>query len=141
MKKNEPIKHIMSTQIISATLNSKISEVKHLMQENRINHIPVLSGKKLVGLVSRVDILRSSFSDLFVKSGKASDEQLDSVATIEDIMTRDIKTIKISNNVRDASLILLGADFNSVPVLDDNNELVGMVTTKDIIRYLTEQVS
>lgn len=141
MKKNEPIKHIMSSKIFSATTNSKISEVKHLMQDHHVNHIPVLSGKKLVGLVSRVDILRSSFSDLFVKSDKASEEQLDSVATIEDIMTRDIKTIKPSSTVRDGALILLGADYNSLPVIDDNEELVGIVTTKDIIRYLVEQMA
>lgn len=141
MKKNEPIKNIMSTDLVFATTQHKISEVKHLMQEHHIHHVPVVSGKSLQGLISWVDILRSSFSDLFVKGDKASEEQLDSVASIEDIMTRDVKTIKSSETVRDGALILLGADYNGLPVVDDNDELIGMVTSKDIIRYLVEQMA
>tara|TARA_R110002110_G_scaffold33533_2_gene114892 strand:+ start:8408 stop:8830 length:423 start_codon:yes stop_codon:yes gene_type:complete len=140
MKKNEPIKNIMSSKLVFATINSKISEVKSLMQENHIHHVPVVSGKKLIGLVSRVDLLRSSFSDLFVKEDKASADQLDSVASIEDVMTRDIKTLSVSSSVRDAALILLGNDFNSLPIIDSNEELAGIVTSKDITRYLIEQL-
>ena len=140
MKKNEPIKNIMSSKLVFATINSKISEVKSLMQENHIHHVPVVSGKKLIGLVSRVDLLRSSFSDLFVKDDQASADQLDSVASIEDVMTRDIKTLSVSSSVRDAAMILLGSDFNSLPIIDSNEELAGIVTSKDITRYLIEQL-
>jgi len=140
MKKNEPIKNIMSSKLVFATVNSKISDVKNLMQENHIHHVPIVSGKKLIGLVSRVDILRSSFSDLFIKDDKASEEQLDSVASIEDVMTRDIKTISTSETVRDAAMLLLADDFNSLPIIDNNEELAGIVTSKDIIRYLVEQM-
>lgn len=140
MKKNEPIKNVMSSKLVFANINSKISEVKNLMQENHIHHVPVVSGKKLIGLVSRVDILRSSFSDLFIKDDKASEEQLDSVASIEDVMTRDIKTITTSATVRDAAMLLLADDFNSLPIIDNNEELAGIVTSKDIVRYLIEQM-
>lgn len=140
MKKNEPIKNIMSSKLVFATINNKISEVKALMQENHVHHVPVVSGKKLIGLVSRVDLLRSSFSDLFIKDDKASEEQLDSVASIEDVMTRDIKTLSVSSSVRDAAMLLLGDDFNSLPIIDSNEELVGIVTSKDIIRYLIEHL-
>ena len=140
MKKNEPIKNIMSSKLVFATINSKISEVKSLMQENHVHHVPVVSGKKLIGLVSRVDILRSSFSDLFIKDDRASEKQLDSVASIEDLMTRDIKTISISSTVRDAAMLLLANDFNSLPIIDNNEELAGIVTSKDVVRYLIEQI-
>lgn len=139
MKKNESVKNIMSTKIHSATIQSKISDVKRIMQDHHINHVPVVSGKKLIGLVSRVDILRSSFSDLFVSSDKGADEQLDQVATIEDIMTRDINTISETDTVRDAAMRLASANFNSLPVLDANKDLVGIITTKDMIRYLIEK--
>lgn len=140
MKKNEPIKNIMTSKLVFANINSKISEVKNLMQENHVHHVPVVSGKKLIGLVSRVDILRSSFSDLFIKDDKASEEQLDSVASIKDVMTQDIKTITTSSSVRDAAMVLLADDFNSLPIIDENEELAGIVTSKDIIRYLVEQM-
>lgn len=139
MKKNESIKNVMSSELISATTNQKISEVKALMQKNHVNHVPICAGKKLLGLISRTDLLRSSYSDLFVSSDKAADEQLDSVAKVEDIMTRDIKTIKDTDTVRDAALLILAANYNSLPVIDSNEDLIGVVTSKDIVRYLIEQ--
>lgn len=139
MKKNEPVKHIMSSKIISATTKDKISHVKKLMLDHHINHVPILSGKKLVGLISRMDLHRAEFSDVFEGNGSDSESQLDSVATIENIMTRDIKTLLDSSTVRDAALLLASAHFHSLPILNQSEELVGFVTSKDIIRYLVEQ--
>lgn len=109
------------------------------MLDNHINHVPILSGKKLVGLISRMDLHRAEFSDVFEGNGSDSESQLDSMATVEEIMTRDIKTILDSSTVRDAALLLASANFHSLPILNQAEELVGFVTSKDIIRYLVEQ--
>ena len=60
---------------------------------------------------------------------------------IKNIMTKDIKTMKASSTVREVAMLLLGADYNSVPIINDAEELVGVVTTKDIVRYVVEQSS
>ena len=139
MKKNESVKAIMSSDIIFTNINGKISEVRKLMRENRINHVPVISDDKLIGLVSRTDILRSSFSNIFVQNDDASDAQLDSTTSISDIMTTEIKTVTPTTSIREVATHLLTANYSSLPVIDDNEKLVGIVTTKDIIRYLVEQ--
>lgn len=138
MKKNESIRNILTSSVKTASTKNKISEVKNMMQDNNIHHVPVVSGKKLIGMISRTDILRTSYSDLFVSQDPASDAQLDSVAKVEDIMTRDIKTLTVNDSIREAAQILLSAHFNSIPVIDENEDLAGIVTSKDMIRYLVE---
>jgi CBS domain-containing protein len=49
---------IMSKQVISVTEETDIDEVVHLFQNRRIRRVPVLSGGRLVGIVSRSDLLQ-----------------------------------------------------------------------------------
>lgn len=54
-----PVEEIMTTEIISAKPDTKIEILIRLMTENNINRIPIVEKGKLVGMVSRIDILRN----------------------------------------------------------------------------------
>lgn len=141
MKKNEPIKHIMSRNIISVDHNGTFSAAKNALEEHDIHHVPVLEGAKLVGIISRFDILKYASSEAYCESSHQHDAALDHSITLDNIMTSSNNLIKINEHesVRDAVNILAREKFNCLPVVNDYNELVGMVTSKDIIRYLLEQ--
>jgi len=128
----------MSTDIIAAHPNEKISTVKELMEDNCVHHLPVVSGKKLLGIVSAIDLLRISFSDVFTHDNKANNI-LDHTATLEDIMTKNVFTIKDTDNIRHAAEMLADCEFNSLMVVNETGELVGVVTSVDLINYLLAQ--
>jgi CBS domain-containing protein len=48
---------VMSTSVVSVTENTDVDEVRHLLVERRIQRVPVLSGPRLVGIVSRSDVV------------------------------------------------------------------------------------
>jgi len=138
MKKNESIKHIMSADIVSITVKDKVSSARKLMEEKCVHHVPVMSGKKLMGIVSAVDIYKASFSNSFAGADKA-DDVLDHTVNLEDVMTKNITTIKTSDTIRHAAGLLSTSNFNSLVVVDDSDEVAGIVTSKDLISYLVEQ--
>ncbi len=138
MKQNTSITKIMSADVIAATYEMKVSEIRKLMETHHIHHMPVMSGKKLIGLVSAVDILRASFSSALVGAGE-SDEVLDHTIALEDVMTAEPVTIKSTDTIKHAAEILSTSNYNSLPVVNENDELVGIVTTKDLIGYLLDQ--
>jgi CBS domain-containing protein len=142
MKKNESIRHIMSSDIISADVNAKISSVKHLMEENQVHHVPVVSatGRKLLGMISGVDILKVSFSGAFIADNdKSAEASLDENVKLEDIMTKNVTTIKDTDTVRHAAELLGANTYNSLVVINADEEVVGIVTSKDLINYLQDQ--
>lgn len=139
MKKNEPIKNIMTKNVFSVNSTQKVSDVKNLMEKHKIHHVPVVSNKQIIGLISAVDILKISFSQLYTQSDRFNEEQLDNTVKITEIMTKDLKLIKESQSVRDAADILEKAPFNSLPVINEKEELVGILTSKDLIKYLASQ--
>jgi predicted transcriptional regulator len=138
MKQNEPVTHIMSTELVTVHHGDPISKVRKIMNETGVHHVPVVSGDELVGLISWSDILRLSFSDAFNTDERAVDAALDHSMTLEQVMAREPVTIADTGKIREAAEILSRGDFHSLPVVS-GKKLVGMITSTDLIKYLHEQ--
>ena len=59
MKRNEPVSKIMTTNLITVHHGEPVSKVRQLIREHGVHHVPVVSGQKLVGIVSKHDIVRA----------------------------------------------------------------------------------
>jgi CBS domain-containing protein len=138
MKHNEPVHKIMATDPVSVHEKQKLSDVHHLIVERKIHHVPVVSGRKLIGLISGNDLLRVSWGDVNRQDPREVDTLLDTL-TIRDAMQEDVVTVRRHDTVRRAAELLSQGEYHSLPVLDDDDALVGMVTSTDLIKYLLEQ--
>ena len=138
IKKNEVIKKIMVTDPITINQNTKISEAASLFKENSIHHLPVVSGEKLIGMFSYLDLMKIDYSESFGEDSRQTLKTLDSTKTILDVMTENPETVKERETIRDAAKILCNGSYHSLPVVDDKNCLMGIVTSTDVIKYLAE---
>ncbi|MEX1368288.1 MAG: CBS domain-containing protein [Nannocystaceae bacterium] len=138
MKHRDPVHKIMATNPLTVHEKQKVSEVHQLMVERKIHHVPVVSGTRLIGLISATDLMRVSYGDVNAQDPRAVDVLLDTY-TIRDVMAEDVLTVGSSDTVRTAAEHLARGDFHSLPVLDDDGSLVGMVTSTDLIKYLLDQ--
>jgi len=138
MKRNEPIKTIMTPDVTTVNVTQKLSEVRRLLADEEIHHIPVVSGRKLVGIISATDMVRLSFT-AYGADERAVDAVLDHEFSIQKVMRTDVVTLKSTETVRDAARHLRAGQFHSLPVVDEEGALVGIVTSTDLIRYLYDQ--
>lgn len=139
MKRNEPISKIMSTQLVTVHHGEPVSKVRHLIREHGVHHVPVVSGQKLVGMISNSDVLRVSFGDAFNTDERTVDATLDHTLTIEQLMQKNPVSVRENAPIREAAQVLAQGKFHSLPVVSDNEKLVGLVTSTDLIRYLVDQ--
>ncbi len=137
MKRNEPVSKIMTTDIATVHTGQKLSEVRRMLANNPYHHVPVVSGEELVGMISSSDMLRLSLG-IYGVDERTVDAMLDSQHTIESVMSTKLTTIAAKDTVRAAAELLGEGLFHSLPVVDDN-KLVGIVTSTDIIKYLLAQ--
>lgn len=137
MKKRELISHIMTTDLTTVTRENSLRDVKHILSDHNIRHIPVIENHKLIGIISRTDIMRLSFGSLFENQENA-DEAMFDMLKIEQVMTSRLETVNSDMTIKDVAQLLTEREYHALPVVD-NNELKGIVTTTDIIRYLLEQ--
>lgn len=128
---DQPVSLIMTTgELITADAEDDVAVALEVFRHGRISHIPILSGgSKLVGVVSPADILELSAPPRAAKRGKLG-------IRIADVMTKNIETVRPTAHVRQAAQLFIDGGFHSLLVTASDGELVGIVTSSDIIRAL-----
>ncbi len=125
IKKDTAIKVIMTKNLVTAHPANSLEQIKGIFDRMEFHHLPVVTdGNRLVGIISRMDIER--FHDLIVGN------QLH--ATAEDIMTKFPMSLDADDTVGLAADIFLANKFHAIPIVEDG-ELLGLVTTHDILRF------
>ena len=137
MRKNEKIGQILTREIITVHIAQNVSDVRKIFAENGFHHVPVVSGKKLIGIVSASDILGISVEGVG-SDERSMDAYIDHQFSIEGLMKKDLKTLSTKSTIADAAEILSDGKFHAVPVVDENDDLVGLVTSTDLIRFLRD---
>lgn len=139
MKHHESVSKIMSTELVTAHHGDPVSKVRRLLAENDVHHIPVVSGQKLLGLISSSDLHRLNFGDAFHVDQRSVDATIDHTFSIEQIMEKEPVTVAPEATIREAAGILAKGKFHALPVVR-GEALVGMLTSTDLIRYLHGQL-
>lgn len=137
--KNEPISSLMSKNVVTIDILEPLEKAQALMQTHHIRHLPVLKKGKLVGILSLTDLMRLSFSDNFGELESDADVAIFKMLGIRHVMKAKPETITVTQTIRDAAEILANREFHALPVTEQDH-VVGMITTTDLIRYFLSQM-
>lgn len=138
MKKRELVSKIMSTDLITINHTNTLLDAEKLFKKHKIRHIPVVSDKKIIGILSLTDLLRISFVDSYGEDDSDVDTAIYNMLSIEQVMVNNPVHVASTKTIREVAEILSKEEFHALPVVDDG-ELVGIVTTTDLVNYLLEQ--
>ncbi len=133
-----PVSRIMTTTPVVANLTHKVSQVFRLFNEYPIHHLPIVDeNNKLIGIVSSNDLWKI-FIDLCDRGEKINMDfdSIDAAVSLKSIMTPEPLTIASADSISAAVKIFNEKRFMALPVVD-NGELVGIVSVKDIIHYIS----
>ena len=121
---NEAVKSIMTTNLITVTPSHNLKQVRKIFINNKIHHLPVVVGKKLVGILTTWDLWRNEIAPTDYES-----------TLVSEVMTRVIAKIRPEDKVGTAAEIFLDNRFHALPVVNEENELLGLVSSFDILLY------
>ena len=138
MKRKEPVSVIMTSEVSTVHVDQDISDVRNILEENPFHHIPVVTGRKIVGLISSSDMMKLSFA-LSYSNEPLDDETLNKRFTIEEVMHKDVYTINAKETTLRAAEMFCGGCFHSLLVVDEEDNLVGIVTSTDMVMLLLDQ--
>ncbi len=140
MKKREPVRTIMTKNVVAVQLDDTLLNANNLIRKHQIRHLPVIHGQQLVGMLSKTDLNRLTFSGLFAGEGDV-DEAVFDMLNIGQVMSHKPRAVKESDTIKQVAEILSTEEFHALPVVDDEDEskLVGIVTTTDVIKYMLAQ--
>jgi len=126
----------MTRNVITVDKDTTVLKVRNLLREHNIDQVPVVDGKKLVGIITDKDIRQNAASPATTLAVHELNYLLSEMKA-KDIMTRDLITVSPGTTIEEAALLINEKRINSLPVVL-NEELVGIITTCDLLYVLLE---
>ncbi|MAG47593.1 hypothetical protein CL617_03230 [archaeon] len=123
MESNYKIHEVMTHNVTSIDLNSTILEISKNMAEKAIGSVLIIQNEKPVGIITEQDVVRK-----VVASGKDA-----KTIRAKDIMSKNLISINSQEDLYQAVVAMSNSSIKHLPVID-NNKLVGIITSKDIVR-------
>ena len=129
------VKNWMSKDVITVNAEDSMQDAGYLLREHKINVLPVMEKESLVGIVTDRDLKKASPSDATTLD---MHELLFLISKIKvrDLMKTPVITIPPDYTVEEAAVILLEKKISGLPVVDEKNQLVGIITRSDLFRVL-----
>lgn len=137
MLENVTVREWMTSPVLTISPTASISSAHQIMKENGVRRLPVVDHDRLVGIITIGDVREASPSDATTLSIWELN-YLWAQLTVERVMTRKTLTIRADSPLLDAAQIMLDHKVSGLPVVDENDRLVGILTESDIFRMLVK---
>jgi len=119
----------MNKNVIVGKKDLTIKEASEVMSKLHIGCLVITEGKKIVGIITSTDILRSIAND------KKSE-----VTLVDDVMSKKVLTIHPEKKIEDAVDMMIKKKIKKLPVVSEN-KVVGIVTASDIMVVEPKMIS
>ncbi|WP_435118261.1 CBS domain-containing protein [Halolamina sp. C58] len=118
---------LMSSDVTTVTPDTLVETAADLMLENAIGSVVVVDESgELEGILTRTDFVA-------IVAGQQPKDQ----TPVAEYMTRDVQTARAGDSIREVADRMVEAGFHHMPVVDETEGLIGMITTSDLTAYLS----
>ncbi|HEY0140898.1 MAG TPA: CBS domain-containing protein [Thermoanaerobaculia bacterium] len=116
------IRDVMTPNPQTVTQKDSIADVARIMKDQDTGIVPVVDGKKIIGMITDRDI---------VVRGIAEGKDIAN-SSVSDVMTKHVRSVQEDTPIHDVLQMMSSAEIRRVPVVNRNDELVGIVSIGDI---------
>ena len=126
------VSEVMNRYVDSIAPNASMAQVGSAFAQLALDHLPVTDGERLVGVISSNDLLQLRIEPLrrSRRNGRLQAHHLMQTAPV---------TVRENATVREAAATLCESALHALPVVDDDQRLVGIVTSSDLFRLLVQR--
>jgi CBS domain-containing protein len=121
-KTERSVRDVMTANPVTVSEKDSIRDVARIMARDDTGVVPVVDGKKIIGLITDRDIVVR-----LVAEGKDTGN-----ATVTEAMSKSVRSVRDDANVNEVLELMKAAEIRRVPVVNQNQELVGIVSIGDV---------
>ena len=125
--KEKKIYQIINPRLIQSPSDITVKRAVEYMQENKSGYIVIADKKKVVGIFTETDVIR-----------KVLDQNIDSSRPVSEFMTKEPVCLSPKDPVGKAIDLMGEHRFYHIPLIDEKNELTGVLSVRSLIRFLAE---
>jgi acetoin utilization protein AcuB len=127
----------MTKSPITIKRDDSFQTALNLLRQGGVRHLPVLEGKKLVGILTDRDLRQASPSPATSLSIYEIKYLLNKIV-VEDLMVKDVITVPPATTIESAAKLLCEHKIGALPVVNEKEELLGIITETDILETFVQ---
>jgi len=121
----------MTSDVITVSAATSITEAARLMFRNRISGLPVCDADScLIGMITEADFLR-------LEVARHMEDDVHLVETVGEVMTQNVMTINPTASLAEAARVMVHEDVNRLPVVDGDARMLGIISRLDVVAAFT----
>lgn len=132
------ITELMSTDLQTVDGDTTLDVVEQIFRKHKFHHLPVINeDKKVMGIISKSDLLMLYDSMTIFQKARTEERNKRFFQSLlaEEIMTKHVATLHEDDPITKAADYFRENLFHAIPVVNDREQLVGIVTTFDMINF------
>lgn len=130
------ISSIMTKHVVCVSPEQNLIDVKHIYEKKNFHHhIPVVENNKLVGMVSLIDFMYNISG-----AGIDDDTTIYKELSVKDIMSKNPFYLTTTSTIEEVAKVLIEGNYHAIPILE-NDKIVGIVSTADIIKFFLNKAA
>lgn len=133
-----PISTIMTANLTTLLPDEPLAKAKELFEKDNIHHIPVVGFQKIIGILSKTDLLHFMRGSIRGRGDELLEATRLRACSVGEIMNNDVFTLEKTATIFEALDVFKNNQIHCVPVLD-GEVLVGILTPHDIILQVRKE--
>ena len=143
---------IMPAGVPAVSPDASIAEVLRTMVDHDVAGVAVVDNDEIVGIITESDVVARQaevdaplpvpfFDAIFVvDAGRSYEEELRKALAINasQLMTSPVTSIRSIANLEQIATVMIDHDVHPLPVVDENNKYLGIVSRRDLVRVIAE---
>lgn len=133
MVMTKTIAESMTCDVLSIELDNTMADVHQMMKDHNIRHIPIVEDGLFYGMVTQKSVLAKTMY-LLDKYGVNALNRREKQVPVSELVDKDVVFANATMPLTEAARFFLNNRHGCLPVVDDNNQLQGIVTSSDFVR-------
>ena len=135
MKKVPKVEEIMSKELFVVSWNDPLKKVIDYMKTENIRHVPVIEDGKFVGLITQNKINEYVRKRIYDPEDEIDEEEFSRVSDFDYLVNRNIPLLFPEDSLLKVLELFIKKKYDCLPVVDSNQNLVGLVSNIDVLLY------
>ncbi|MCF6435303.1 MULTISPECIES: HPP family protein [Pseudoalteromonas] len=137
----QTVADLMTADPFAVNSKSSLKDAHDLMREKNIRHIPVIDERGILQGMLTQKIMIAKVMGIMATYGPNALERKEKYTVIEDIMATDFASIQPNQNLAEVAEFFVSNRHGCMPVVDEQNKLLGILTSSDFVRLAAALLS
>jgi CBS domain-containing protein len=135
------LEDIMTKGVFTVSLYDTVNDADRIMREEKVRHVPVLDGNKLIGLITERTLNEYTLRQIYDFDDNIEDSGKNKIFDFQQVMAKDVHVVYPEDSVKKAVELMVKKKIDCLPVVDWDNNLLGILTIYDILLFLNKKLT